>query len=104
MTSRQRFGILLMTSTLVGAFCLPALAIELSPAQVGTAAPAPVSPAPAKAVKPAHPIHRVSRAASPAYQASQRPIEVASSDPTPAPSTSMACRYCTYPSIFGIAY
>ncbi len=114
MTNRQRFGILLMTSALVGGTLLPATAAELTPAPVAAApapapvaatpAPAPVAavPAPAKVTKVTHVTHHkvVARIATPVSQpVQQRPIEVASSEPT-----NYSCRYCAYPMMFGIAY
>jgi len=124
MTNRQRFGILLMTSALVGGLSLPAAATELTPAPVAaTPAPAPVAatpapapapvaaapapariaatPAPAKVAKVTHATHKiVARIAAPvSYPVQQRPYEIASSEPT-----NYSCRYCAYAMMFGIAY
>jgi hypothetical protein len=124
MTNRQRFGIFLMTSALVGGFLLPAVAAEFTPAP-GTAASAPasapVAAAPSSASAPtpvaatrapahaanatpvAHAKHKiVARIATPVIEPVQpRPheYEIASTAPIGG-----QCRFCGYPIIFGIAY
>jgi hypothetical protein len=124
MINRQRFGIFLMSSALVGGFLLPAAAAEFTPApgaaapasvaappapvvaapaQVSAPAPKPVAaaPAPAKTVRTSHATHKiVARMATPVNEpVRETTFEVASTTPTGSP-----CRLCGYPMIFGIAY
>ena len=118
MTNRQRFGMLLMTSALLGGYLLPAAAVELTPAPAASvpapppaavATPAPVAAhaAPVASASPAtrtatrHATHKVvARFAYPvAEPVPFESYEVASSAPT-----SYSCRFCGYPMIFGIAY
>jgi hypothetical protein len=133
MINRQRFGIFLLTSALVGGFMLPVAAAEFTPAP-GTAAPAAAAPAPVAAspapiaAAPAPIVATPTRA--PASVAA--PAKVARAVPTthakhkiiarirppselvqPRPqeyevastaSANVQCRICGYPVIFGIAY
>ena len=129
MINRQRFGIFLMSSALVGGFLLPAAAAEFTPApgaaapasvaappapavaapaQVSApapkpvaAAPAPAKTAPAQTARASHATHKiVARMATPANEpVRETTFEVASTAPTGSP-----CRLCGYPTIFGIAY
>jgi hypothetical protein len=132
MINRQRFGILLMTSALVGGFMLPAAAAEFTPAP-GAAAPAPATapvaatpapvaaapapvaaapapvaatPAPAKTAKATPAIHTarkiVARVAAPVVE----PVQQRPSEYVIASTapTGSQCRTCGYPIIYGVAY
>ena len=122
MIHRQRFGVFLMTSALVGSFILPAAAAEFTPAP-GAAIAAPVAAAPAPAPAPAptpvaatpapahtakatpaaHARHKiVARVATPVSEPVQprpREYEIASTAPTGG-----QCRSCGFPVLFGVAY
>jgi hypothetical protein len=125
MTNRQRLGIFLVSSALVGGFSPPLLAYELPLPPIGTIVPAApthgnsAQSAP-QAAKPAHTVsvvtkrsvslHRIHRATAVATSAPPRLpvpmiqpelIEIASSAPQP----NSACRIgCFGPLVLGVTY
>jgi len=131
MINRQRFGLILATSALVGGYLLPASAAEFTPAPGATApaaaapvaaAPAPIAaPAPVASNPPAAPVRAtaspakvarsapaihakrkiVARIATPIERVQPRAQEYEVASTAPA---SAPCHYCGYPVLFGVAY
>jgi len=126
MINRQRLGLLLTTSALIGSFGLPLSAGELPLPPVGATVPAIQAPSKALQItgstsKPARPVsakaetvlrhrsHRVTAIALSVPQPLPPPrltvqpelVEIASS----APQASLLCRlWCSGPLVFGVTY